>query len=705
MCSDGAPSLPAVEVQDLCFTPLPGSPAVLDGLRFSLPTGARCLCIGPNGAGKSTLLQLLSGAKMAGAGQVKVLGHDPFRGQSGADTILVSGGWRGASSVMSDDRMAALKVAELLGCAKDDITSLSERERRLHEVMEIGPLLDRFLGVLSEGERCRVELVRQLRQSKKVILLDEVTAELDMLVRKNLLDFLASEQDSTVLNVTHVFEGLGTWASHVLHIQEGKLVRCEPMPQCSQGVFEQVAAWLSVSRNSFSPAQRVPYPRLKADGPAIMVSKLQFLYDNDVGLQLDELSLPGGCRCVLVGLNGSGKSSLLSIIAGRRMVTSGEVQVLGMRAFHDFKQLDSNVAILSSEWKRQVAELVSARALSFKELADTAMKELVGAGFEMQVLAARLLRLIQMLAIDPAKPIGILSDGAMRRVQIALKLMRPAAVLLVDEVTADLDVLARQALLTFLREESEEGCAIVYCTHIMDGLDGWATHLLHMRPAGFSGHLVATDEFAVQGRRDGASALSSAVISMLREDLDAKREVDSRPKSKPRKTENEIELPTGWAHRSVGRSGAFGNYAWQEEDKPEEDWSFKSVAPTPPAMPSAQPSGSAGMPGGGTLGGIPGLHTGMPGILPSPVLPAPGVPGIMASPGISGVSSEMFPGQAGAAGYSGAGVLPDAKPVPDVRIAPTRTTADDSCPWGAGERQNQLSQEQLVRRGLLTPEQ
>ena len=42
--------------------------------------------------------------------------------------------------------------------------------------------------------------------------------------------------------------------------------------------------------------------------------------------------------------------------------------------------------------------------------------------------------------------------------------------LLLDEITTDLDLLARQDLLAFLREESEERrCCVVYCTHIFDG--------------------------------------------------------------------------------------------------------------------------------------------------------------------------------------------------------------------------------------------
>jgi ABC-type uncharacterized transport system ATPase subunit len=53
-------------------------------------------------------------------------------------------------------------------------------------------------------------------------------------------------------------------------------------------------------------------------------------------------------------------------------------------------------------------------------------------------------------------------------------------VLLLDEITVDLDVLARADLITFLRSECEEaGATIVYATHIFDGLESWPTHMVY----------------------------------------------------------------------------------------------------------------------------------------------------------------------------------------------------------------------------------
>ena len=71
-----------------------------------------------------------------------------------------------------------------------------------------------------------------------------------------------------------------------------------------------------------------------------------------------------------------------------------------------------------------------------------------------------------------------LSDGQRRRVQIMLQLLRPVDVMLLDEITTDLDLITRQDFLSHLRSCSErDGTTIVYATHIFDGLDSWPTHL------------------------------------------------------------------------------------------------------------------------------------------------------------------------------------------------------------------------------------
>lgn len=117
-----------------------------------------------------------------------------------------------------------------------------------------------------------------------------------------------------------------------------------------------------------------------------------------------------------------------------------------------------------------------------------------------------------------AKPLIVLTLGERRRVQLAMGLMRPWTILLLDEVTVDLDVLVRSELLDFLRAETQtRTCTIVYCTHIFDGLAGWATHLLKMSV----GRIMAFDSVAELERErsgSGNSALFEICLGWLRED-------------------------------------------------------------------------------------------------------------------------------------------------------------------------------------------
>lgn len=89
--------------------------------------------------------------------------------------------------------------------------------------------------------------------------------------------------------------------------------------------------------------------------------------------------------------------------------------------------------------------------------------------------------LIKVLDINLSWRMHKVSDGQRRRVQICMGLLKPFKVLLLDEITVDLDVLARADLLNFLRKECEErGATIMYATHIFDGLENWPTHIVYV---------------------------------------------------------------------------------------------------------------------------------------------------------------------------------------------------------------------------------
>jgi CCR4-NOT complex subunit CAF16 len=227
-----------------------------------------------------------------------------------------------------------------------------------------------------------------------------------------------------------------------------------------------------------------------SDAHAIDVRGLDFAYDacdaNDANdgatpvLRGLELAVAAGERCLLVGANGSGKTTLLNVLAGRHLIDDARVRVLGRPAFAD-TTLAADVALLGGVFPFDVDVGVH-EILARREAAAGARAN-----------GARRDRLLAALAVDPAWRMSRVSDGQRRRVQLVLGLLEPARVLLLDEVTTDLDVIARADLLAFLREESERGATILYATHIFDGLERWATHLALLEGGRIARHQPLAD--------------------------------------------------------------------------------------------------------------------------------------------------------------------------------------------------------------------
>ncbi|KAK9803153.1 hypothetical protein WJX72_004123 [[Myrmecia] bisecta] len=214
-----------------------------------------------------------------------------------------------------------------------------------------------------------------------------------------------------------------------------------------------------------------------SDSDAIKVQSLQYAYPGYAPVISDfSLSLPPGSRCLLVGANGAGKTTLLQILAGKHMVGQAVVRVLGRPAFHDIQLTSSgDLSYLGAQWRRDVSFAGYNVALQGDIGAGKMIFGVEGADPE------RRARLIELLDIDLSWRLNKLSDGQRRRVQICMGLLKPYRVLLLDEVTVDMDVVGRLDLLDFFREECEQrGATIIYATHIFDGLEKWISHLAYV---------------------------------------------------------------------------------------------------------------------------------------------------------------------------------------------------------------------------------
>jgi len=183
------------------------------------------------------------------------------------------------------------------------------------------------------------------------------------------------------------------------------------------------------------------------------------------------------------------------------------VRVINGSAFHDTQLVCSgDLAYLGGSWSKTVG---SAGEIPLQ--GDFSAEHMIF-GVE-GVDPVRREYLIELLDIDLQWRMHKVSDGQRRRVQICMGLLHPFKVLLLDEVTVDLDVVARMDLLQFFCEECEQrGATIVYATHIFDGLETWASHLAYIQ----DGELKKTEKLSEINELKTSTNLLSVVESWLR---------------------------------------------------------------------------------------------------------------------------------------------------------------------------------------------
>ena len=225
-----------------------------------------------------------------------------------------------------------------------------------------------------------------------------------------------------------------------------------------------------------------------------------------------------GCadRWVIVGANGSGKTSLLRIVGAQTRPTSGTVDVLGQRLGRtDLRQLRRRIGVASAAVTDQLRPGVIAH-----DAVVTARFGALEAWWHDYSDAdhARADALLDAMGCGPLRdrPFGTLSQGERQRVVVARALMPEPELLLLDEPAAGLDLPAREALVGRLAALAHDAAAppMVLVTHHLEEVPPGATHALLLR----RGRVVAAGPVAETLTAEALSEAFEITVHVARRD-------------------------------------------------------------------------------------------------------------------------------------------------------------------------------------------
>ena len=197
----------------------------VNDISFSIDEGELIGFIGPNGAGKTTTLKCLSGLLYPTSGDVKVLGYKPFERKNEflKQIALVMG--------QKNQLWWDLPAVESFLLNKE-IYEISDHQYKttlneLVELLDVKDVLNVQVRKLSLGQRMKCELIAALIHSPKVLFLDEPTIGLDVVMQKNLRDFIREYNkkfNSTIILTSHYMEDVRQLCKRVIIIDHGTIL-------------------------------------------------------------------------------------------------------------------------------------------------------------------------------------------------------------------------------------------------------------------------------------------------------------------------------------------------------------------------------------------------------------------------------------------------------------------------------------------------
>ena len=570
-----------------------GDRLVLRGVDLVVQSGDVVGLVGPNGCGKSSLLRIFAGSEKADRGElvrrvpIGVLEQEPVLPPGTVRSVAAEAlawhhalvaDWEAAVAVGDEARSANLQTR--LDAVGWDLTHLVDAT-----LGRVGaPPVEQDTARLSGGEKRRVALARALLASPDLLLLDEPTNHLDAEAVEWLQGFLGAFRGGVVL-VTHDRYLLEAVATRIVEIEDGVgvvydgsygdylVARVERQASLMKAedsrlaMLQREAAWAAKSPQARSTKQKARLDRLAVlQEMRPLAVQRRFSFDLSTGTKFGrtfvearglrksfgprlifkdvDLDVGPGDRIGIVGPNGIGKSTLLSIVSGALAADAG---TLHRASRLRIGLLDQHRTGLNPDD-------------TVFDAAGGGNTHVVIGGDEPVHVASFLRRFLFPREMMEHKVAG-LSGGERARLLMAKLMLQGAHLLLLDEPTNDLDLMTlgvlEEALLDY------DGAAIVV-THDRAFLDRVCTAVLAFHTDGrvvrYASRLQWLEALKAEARQAAAApvkAVKAEAPKAARSRLSFKeqQELDGLPARLEAMEAEKAGIEASLADRSTWRTG------------------------------------------------------------------------------------------------------------------------------------------------------
>jgi sodium transport system ATP-binding protein len=186
--------------------------------------------LGPNGAGKTTTLRIISTVLRPTAGSVRVCGYDTV---TDAAAVRHKLGFLSGSTGLYE-RLTPTEVIDYFGRLHGiERSALARRRGELFSLLGIDPFRGRLCGTLSTGQKQKVTIARALLHDPPVLVFDEPTTGLDVLVARAVLEAIEGlrSERRTIIFSTHILSEVERLCDDVAIVHKGELLRCGTKPE------------------------------------------------------------------------------------------------------------------------------------------------------------------------------------------------------------------------------------------------------------------------------------------------------------------------------------------------------------------------------------------------------------------------------------------------------------------------------------------